>query len=127
MSVLALQNVSYQYEGTKKLVLKDVNVSFERRKLYTIVGKSGSGKSTLLSLIAGIDLCRYGETLYAGNSLKKLDRDSYRAKRIGVIFQSFNLLTNVTAVENIVLSMNISGSKEKDKKAFAYALWKRSG
>ncbi|CAM3016779.1 ATP-binding cassette domain-containing protein [Paenibacillus larvae] len=58
MSVLALQNVSYQYEGTKKLVLKDVNVSFERRKLYTIVGKSGSGKSTLLSLIAGIDLCR---------------------------------------------------------------------
>ncbi|AVF26663.1 cell division ATP-binding protein FtsE [Paenibacillus larvae subsp. larvae] len=110
MSVLALQNVSYQYEGTKKLVLKDVNVSFERRKLYTIVGKSGSGKSTLLSLIAGIDLCRYGEILYAGNSLKKLDRDSYRAKRIGVIFQSFNLLTNVTAVENIVLSMNISGS-----------------
>lgn len=68
-----------------------------------------------------------GEILYAGNSLKKLDRDSYRAKRIGVIFQSFNLLTNVTAVENIVLSMNISGSKEKDKKAFAYALLKRSG
>ncbi|WP_233231460.1 ATP-binding cassette domain-containing protein [Paenibacillus larvae] len=59
--------------------------------------------------------------------MKKLDRDSYRAKRIGVIFQSFNLLTNVTAVENIVLSMNISGSKEKDKKAFAYALLEKVG
>jgi len=127
MSVLALQNVSYQYEGTKKLVLKDVNVTFERKKLYTIVGKSGSGKSTLLSLIAGLDLCRYGEILYAGNSLKKVDRDSYRAKRIGVIFQSFNLLTNATAVENIVLSMNISGSKEKDKKAFAYTLLEKVG
>ncbi|MFG1731116.1 ATP-binding cassette domain-containing protein [Paenibacillus sp. 843] len=127
MSVLALQNVSYRYEGAKQLVLKNVNVAFENGKVYTIVGKSGSGKSTLLSLLSGLDVCANGDILYKGDSLKSLDRDHYRAKSIGVIFQSFNLLTTATAVENIVLSMNISGSKEKDKKAFAYSLLEKVG
>lgn len=127
MSVLILNNVSYRYEGTKKSVLKDVSAAFERGKVYTIIGKSGAGKSTLLSLISGLDICANGEILYDGASLKNLDRDDYRAKSIGVIFQSFNLLTNATAVENIVLSMNISGNKEKDKKARAYALLERVG
>ncbi len=127
MSVLALKNVSYQYEGTKKSVLKNVNVAFESGKVYTIVGKSGTGKSTLLSILAGLDVCADGEILYGGASLKTLDRDNYRARSIGVIFQSFNLITNATAVENIVLSMNISGSNEKDKKAFTYALLDKVG
>lgn len=127
MGVLELKDVSYQYEGTKKAVLKSVNVAFERGKVYTIVGKSGAGKSTLLSLIAGLDVCPKGEILYGGTSLKSLDRDDYRAKCIGVIFQSFNLLTNATAVENITLSMNISGSKEKNKKAIAYTLLEKVG
>ncbi|SNS93335.1 putative ABC transport system ATP-binding protein [Anaerovirgula multivorans] len=127
MSVLVLKDISYQYEGTKKSVLKNINVAFERRKVYTIVGKSGAGKSTLLSLISGLDVCVKGEILYEGTSLKALDRDDYRAKSIGVIFQSFNLLTNATAVENILLSMNISGSKIKDKKAFAYELLEKVG
>lgn len=122
MSVVELIDVSYRYEGTKKIVLKNINVSFERGKVYTIVGKSGTGKSTLLSLISGLDICANGDILYGGDSLRRLDRDEYRAKSIGVIFQSFNLLTNATAVENIVLSMNISGSEVKDKKAFAYGL-----
>ena len=91
MSVLVLKDVSYQYEGTKKSVLTNVNVAFEGGKVYTIVGKSGAGKSTLLSLIAGLDVCAKGAILYGGTSLKNLDRDHYRAKSIGVIFQSFNL------------------------------------
>ncbi|SDZ08318.1 putative ABC transport system ATP-binding protein [Evansella caseinilytica] len=127
MSVLVLNEVSYRYEGTKKAVLKDISLSFDNGKVYTIVGKSGSGKSTLLSLIAGLDVCGTGEILYGGSDLKKLDRDNYRAKSIGVIFQSFNLLTNATAVENIVLSMHISGRKEKDKKMFAYELLEKVG
>ncbi|MBU3093114.1 ABC transporter ATP-binding protein [Clostridium sp. CM028] len=122
MSVLTLKDVSYQYEGSKKSVFKNVTATFEAGKVYTIVGKSGSGKSTLLSLVCGLDVCAGGEILYGGTSLKILDRDEYRSKSIGVIFQGFNLITNATAMENIVLSMNISGSKEKDKKAFAYAL-----
>ena len=127
MNILSLKNVTYQYEGAKKLVLKDVNAEFSSGKIYTIVGKSGSGKSTLLSLIAGLDVCSEGEIFYKGTSLKELDRDDYRAKNIGVIFQSYNLLTNATGVENIMLSMNISGSREKDKREYAYALLEKVG
>ncbi|WP_291581418.1 ABC transporter ATP-binding protein [Clostridium sp. UBA6640] len=127
MNVLALKDVSYQYEGTKKSVLKKVNATFEEGKVYTIIGKSGSGKSTLLSLVSGLDVCTNGEILYGGESLKTLDRDVYRAKSIGVIFQSFNLITNMAAIENIVLSMNISGVREKDKKTVAYTLLEKVG
>ena len=127
MSVLTMNKVSYKYEGTKKNVLKGISAGFEAGKVYTIIGKSGSGKSTLLSLIAGLDLCTGGEILLGSTNLKDLDRDEYRAKGIGVIFQSYNLITNATALENIVLSMQISGSKEKSKKAFAYALLEKVG
>ena len=127
MSVLALNNVTYRYEGTKKAVLKSVNATFESGKVYTIIGKSGAGKSTLLSLIAGLDVCTDGDIIYGDMSLKAMNRDDYRAKRVGVVFQSFNLITNMTAVENIVLSMNISGSNEKSKQAFAYALLEKIG
>ncbi|WP_195574915.1 ABC transporter ATP-binding protein [Paenibacillus sp. 1001270B_150601_E10] len=127
MSVLTVNNVFYRYEGTKKNVLKGVNASFELGKVHTIVGKSGSGKSTFLSLISGLDVCTDGAIMYNDQDLKKLDRDDYRAKGIGVVFQSFNLLTNATAIENIVLSMNISGSPEKDKKSYVYALLEKVG
>lgn len=127
MNVLTLKNVTYQYEGTRKSVLKDISVEFSGGKIYTIVGKSGAGKSTLLSLISGLDVCSGGEILYMGQNLKELDRDNYRARNIGVIFQSFNLLTNATAIENIMLSMNISGNKEKNKKEYAYALLEKVG
>lgn len=127
MSVLTLNNVIYRYEGTKKNVLKGVDASFEAGNVYTIVGKSGSGKSTLLSLIAGLDVCTDGQILHGDQELKKINRDEYRAKGIGVVFQSFNLLTNASPVENIVLSMNISGSKVTDKKAHAYSLLEKVG
>ena len=126
-SVLALNNVTYRYEGTKKNVLKGVSATFDAGKVYAIVGKSGSGKSTLLSLIAGLDVCSAGTILHGGTDLRELDRDEYRAKGIGIVFQSYNLITNSTAAENIVLSMNISGSGERDKKAFAYALLEKVG
>jgi len=127
MSVLTLDNVAYKYQGTKKNVLKNVSAVFEAGRVYTIVGKSGSGKSTLLSLIAGLDICSGGRILHGETDLKELDRDEYRAKGIGVVFQSYNLILSSTAVENIVLSMNISGSTQRDKKAFAYDLLERVG
>ena len=127
MSVLTLNNVTYRYEGIKKNVLKGVSAEFEAGKVYTIVGKSGSGKSTLLSLVAGLDVCGDGEILHNETDLKKLDRDKYRAKGIGVIFQAFNLIANATAAQNIILSMNISGTKELNKKAFTYALLEKVG
>lgn len=127
MSILTLQDVSYQYEGTRKNVLKNISMAFEVGKVYAIVGKSGAGKSTMLSLISGLDICKQGDILYKESSLKAFDRDAYRAKSIGVIFQSFNLITTATAAENIVLSMNISGSSQKNKKAFAYTLLEKVG
>ena len=126
-NVLSLKNVTYQYEGTKKPVLKSINADFETGKVYTVVGKSGAGKSTLLSLISGLDISTSGEISYLETNLKKLNRDNYRAKNVGVIFQGYNLLTNAIAVQNIILSMNISGLPIKDKKTYAYELLQKVG
>ena len=122
MSLMKIENVSYRYDGGGKNVLNGVSAEFEAGKVYAVVGKSGSGKTTLLSLLAGLDVCTGGAIFYGGKDLKGIDLDEYRAKSIGVIFQSYNLLLNATAAENIVLSMNISGSAIKDKKAHAYKL-----
>lgn len=127
MSLLQLTNVAYKYNGSKNTVLNDISAEFEKGRIYAIVGKSGSGKTTLLSLLAGLDTCAQGDILYGSKSLKSIDRDEYRAKSIGVIFQGYNLLTNATAIDNIVLSMEISGSRIKDKKAYAYELLEKVG
>lgn len=127
MSLLSLRDVSYRYEGANKDVFKDINVSFEKGKVYGIIGKSGAGKSTLLSLISGLDTCKKGEVLYNGKSLKNIDRDLYRSKDIGVIFQGYNLLLNATAKENILLSMNISNMKQKTTDEYVYDLLQNVG
>lgn len=127
MSLLSLKDVSYKYEGVKKDVFNNVTIDFEKGKVYGIIGKSGAGKSTLLSLVSGLDTCTMGEVLYKDKNLKEIDRDDYRAKNVGVIFQGYNLLLNATAKENILLSMNISGVKEKNKSEFVYNLLKDVG
>jgi len=127
MSLMKIDDLSYRYESSKKNVLNRVSAEFDKSKVYAIVGKSGSGKTTLLSLISGLDTATDGSILFNDQDIKTLDRDEYRAKSIGVIFQSYNLLLNATAVENIVLSMNISGNKEKDKEKYAYNLLEKIG
>ena len=131
MKCLELANVNYRYEGSSDAVLKKINASFESGKVYTIIGQSGAGKSTLLSLISGLDICKEGDIYYNGKNLRTLDRDEYRSKHVGVIFQSYNLLQNSTAVYNITLSMNISeGAVKKErraKKESAYALLNNVG
>jgi putative ABC transport system ATP-binding protein len=126
-NILQLNNVIYHYDGATRKVLNGVNAEFANGKLYAIVGKSGSGKTTLLSLIAGLTVSYEGEILYNGSDLRNLDRDNYRSRSIGVVFQSYNLLINATPVENIILAMNISGSNEKDKKSAAYAVLEKVG
>ncbi len=127
MSVLAVNNLSYVYDGTKKKVLNNINIEFEPKKTYAIVGKSGSGKTTLLALLSGLDLCKEGEIRYNGENIKAIDRDNYRSNKIGVIFQSYNLLTNATAIENIMLSIDISSIKMENKKEYAYSLLRSVG
>ncbi len=122
MAVLALRNVGYTYEKTTKPVFQGLNADFELGKVYCIVGRSGAGKTSLLSLLAGLDICTEGSILYEGEDLNKLDRDRYRAEKIGVVFQSYNLLLNKTALENIELSMAISGVHHKNNRIFALNL-----
>ena len=130
MKCLEISDVTYRYDGSTEAVLKGVSAVFEKGKVYTIIGQSGAGKSTLLSLISGLDTSEEGEIYYKGKRLRNLDRDEYRSKSIGVIFQGYNLLLNSTAVYNITLSMNISNAGIKGKKPqkeTAYALLKKVG
>ena len=125
MSVLELDQVSFSYDSKK--VLSDVSFSFEKGQMYAVVGQSGAGKTTLLSLLSGLAKPQSGAILYDGNDIKAMNKYTYRSRCVGVVFQSFNLLTKYTAVENVVLSMNIAGVKCKNKKEKAYALLEQMG
>lgn len=129
MSILKLENVGYRYNDAPKdsYVFKDINYEFEQGKMYAIKGKSGSGKTTLLSLITGLEKCTEGNVLYDGKNLKKMNLDTYRNTDIGIVFQSYNLLPSLTAVENIILSMDVSKVKVKNKKQKALELMKSVG
>lgn len=129
MSILKLENVAYRYKDAPKdsYVFKDINYEFEQGKMYAIKGKSGSGKTTLLSLITGLEKCTEGNVLYDGKNLKKMNLDNYRNTDIGIVFQSYNLLPSLTAIENIILSMDVSKVKVKNKKQKALELMKSVG
>lgn len=127
MSVLKLEKVGYTYEDGPTIVLKDINFEFEEGKTYAIKGKSGSGKTTLLSLISGLEKCKEGKIFFKEKDLSKVNLDIYRSKHIGIIFQSFNLLPHLTAIENIILSMDISKVKTKNKYELAVKLLEKVG
>lgn len=127
MSILTLNNISYHYEGAEKIVLNKISYAFETGELYCITGASGEGKTTILSLIAGLDLCSSGRISCEGQDIALINRDEYRSKKVGVVFQSYNLLQNATAVENIVLSMNVAGKQGKETTKDAYAILEKVG
>ena len=120
MSILSLENISFSYGSNQ--VLNNISYEFDAGKVYCIVGKSGAGKTTLLSLLSGLAKPTGGRILYDGKNIAGIDKYAFRSKYIGVIFQSFNLLTKYTAVENVVLSMDIAGYKCKYKKEKAMSL-----
>ena len=123
--VLELKNVSFRYSKDSRRVLNDLSYSFEEGKLYAIVGRSGAGKTTLLSLLSGLAVPEKGEVLMRGENIANLDRYHYRSHDIGVIFQSFNLLPKYTALENVLLSMDIAKAHYDDKKQYAMDLLKK--
>lgn len=120
MAILTLNNISFSYGKTT--VLKDVSYKFEKGKMYCIIGKSGAGKTTLLSLLSGLAVPQSGEILYEDENIKGIDKYKFRSKYLGVIFQSYNLITKYTALENVLLSMDIAGVKGKQKKQRAMEL-----
>lgn len=123
--VLEPKNVSFRYSKDSRRVLNDLSYSFEEGKLYAIVGRSGAGKTTLLSLLSGLAVPEKGEVLMRGENIANLDRYHYRSHDIGVIFQSFNLLPKYTALENVLLSMDIAKAHYDDKKQYAMDLLKK--
>ena len=123
-AILSLDKVSYRYRDALKddYVLRDISFDFEEGYVYAIKGKSGSGKTTLLSLISGLEKDYEGSITFDNKELRKIDLDLYRSRDIGIVFQSYNLLPHLTAMENIVLSMDISKVKVSDKKKRAVEL-----
>lgn len=120
MSVLTLENINFSYGKTA--VLNDVSFDFEKGKMYCITGKSGAGKTTLLSILSGLAAPQSGKISYNGEDIAKIDKYKFRSKYMGVIFQSFNLITKFTAVENVMLSMDIAGVKDNNKRGKALEL-----
>lgn len=126
MEILRVENLSFTYDR-ETFVLRDINMSFESGVCYGIFGKSGAGKSTLLSLLAGLDVSKYGHIYYKNRDLFQMNLDQYRCNEIGIIFQSYNLLPQLTAIENVILSMDISNLKVKDREKKAKSLLKKVG
>ena len=120
MSVLSLKNISYSYGANP--VLDNLSYDFEAGHMYCIVGKSGAGKTTLLSILSGLAAPKQGSIFYKEQDIKSIDKYKFRSKYIGVIFQSFNLITKFTAMENVMLSMDIAGVKNSRKKETAIDL-----
>jgi putative ABC transport system ATP-binding protein len=128
-NILKIKKLKYRYAdaGKDEYVLNDINFEFEKGKVYAIKGKSGSGKTTLLSLISGLENKYEGNIIYKGKELKKMNLDNYRSSDIGIVFQSYNLLPHLNAMENIILSMDISKVIVANKKEKAIELMQSVG
>jgi len=101
-------------------ILRDIDFSLAAQETAAIVGASGSGKSTLLSIIAGLDTPTRGTVRLAGHDLFALDEDAraaLRAKQVGFVFQSFQLLGNLTALENVMLPLELTGENNARRRA----------
>ena len=101
-------------------ILQDIDFTLAARETAAIVGASGSGKSTLLSIIAGLDTPTRGTVRLAGQDLFAIDEDdraALRAQKVGFVFQSFQLMGNLTALENVMLPLELGGRRDSRKAA----------
>ncbi len=128
--ILAVEKLTKSYtSGSRTLtVLREVSFSVGRGDACAIVGPSGSGKSTLLGLAAGLDLPTSGSIALCGADLSELDEDrraELRARHVGFVFQSFRLIPTLTAIENVMVPVEILGRPEP--RAFARDLLTKVG
>ncbi len=126
--LIALQNASKVYRDGQVQALDDVSLAIEVGEFVAIMGPSGCGKSTLLNMIGALDRPTQGEMLFRGQPLSKMaNLDQLRACEIGFVFQSFYLLPNLTAEENVQLPMFEGKLKPNDRVAKARELLARVG
>ena len=101
-------------------ILNNINLTIKEAESLAIVGTSGSGKSTLLGLMAGLDTPTSGTVMLAGNNISTMTEDQraqVRAKHVGFVFQAFQLLPNLTALENVMLPLEVLGQNNAQQKA----------
>ncbi|WP_439862221.1 ABC transporter ATP-binding protein [Pseudomonas sp. MBLB4136] len=123
-SILTARNLSKVVPSTEGelTILHDLSLELNSGDSLAIVGSSGSGKSTLLGLLAGLDLPSDGEVSLAGNDLGRLDEDQrarVRAEHVGFVFQSFQLLDSLNALENVMLPLELEGRHDARERARA--------
>src|SRR5690554_2412327 len=117
MSVILETNQLSKFYGTNKNQVKAVNnvsIKINRGEFVAIVGKSGSGKSTLLHMLGGLDMPTEGKVLLSGNDMYQMSEDQlaiFRRRKIGFIFQAYNLVSAINVWENIVLPLGLDGEK----------------
>ena len=107
---------------TELTILKGINLDIKQSESFAILGTSGSGKTTLLSLLAGLDLPSKGEVWIKGTEITQLseeDRAKVRLNQVGFVFQGFQLLANLTALENVMLPSELRGDKNAEERALA--------
>jgi putative ABC transport system ATP-binding protein len=122
--MLTVQNVTKSYPQGPRMVhaLRGVSLCIGKGEFVAIMGPSGSGKSTLLHLLGALDVPTTGSVLFAGRDLKALPerkRSLLRRRRIGFVFQSFNLLPTLTAAENVALPLLLEGERRTRQRALA--------
>lgn len=120
--VIQAQNIAkhIMFEQQRLDILKEINIDIQAAETLAIVGASGSGKSTLLGLLAGLDLPSTGHVMMCGHNLSELDeeaRATLRAQHVGFIFQSFQLLPSMTALENVMLPLELAQQTNASQRA----------
>ncbi|ACF13867.1 ABC transporter-related protein [Chloroherpeton thalassium ATCC 35110] len=130
--LIEAQNVNkvYNLEAAPIKALHNVSFSIQEGSFVSVVGKSGSGKSTLLNLIAGMDKPTSGEMVAAGKLISKMtshELAAYRRTAIGMIFQSFNLINSMTALQNVAMPLLFSGETEANRNRRAAQLLESVG
>jgi putative ABC transport system ATP-binding protein len=121
---------SYREGEAERVVLRDISVTLASGEIAVLVGRSGSGKSTLLNLIAGIDRPTSGRVVVDGTDLTALDEDArtrFRRRRVGFVFQFFNLIPVLTVEENLLLPLELNGVTGPAGAARARRLLERVG
>lgn len=119
--MIEIKNLSFSYQkGTKKQsILNDINLKIESQKIYSIFGPSGSGKTTLLSILGGLEKPNTGTILFDGKSLYDIGQYNIRKRYVSYVFQNYLLFPYMTAIENVIVAMDISGIKYANKKTKA--------
>ena len=130
--MLELKNIkkSYKTGDFVQHALKDVSIKFRKCEFVAILGSSGSGKTTLLNILGGLDRYDSGDLVINNKSTKKfksVEWDYYRNNCVGFIFQSYNLISHISVLENVEMALILSGYKKKDRKEKALAALERVG